>query len=151
MNVPKFEESYYNCQMYGQKAFECRSKSIWSLSKVRSYGNSYNWDYNTRYKYHYCQEYGYIPKNCIRTYFSGNYKRWLSQTTCFSYHKTGHISKHCPTRSKVSNSKFDKRKANFEHIRNEMEKTWKKKYAKSTSNGEEITSPNGSSGHTSSN
>ena len=77
----------------------------------------------------------------------------LSEITCFSYHKTSHISKHCPTRSKAPNSKLNKGKGkvDVEHIRNEMNKTWKKKDAKSTSNGEGITLSNGSSGHTSSN
>ena len=152
INVPKFEGNYYNCQKYGHRAFEFRSKSTWSSNKVRSYGNSYNWDSNTRYSYHFCQEHGHILENCIRTHFSGDYKRWLSQTTCFSYHKTSHINNHCPTRSKAPNSEFDKGKGkvDVEHIRKKMNKTWKKKDVGSTLNGEGITSPNGSSGHTSS-
>ena len=84
---------------------------------------------------------------------SGNYKRWLSQTTCFSCHKTSHISKHCPTRSKAPSCEFfkGKGKVDVEHIKNDMNKTWKKKDASSTSNGEGITSPNGSGDHTLSN
>ena len=123
------------------------------IKQGKIYENSYNWDYNMRYSCHYCQEYGHIPKNYIKTHFGGNYKRWLSQTTCFSYHKIGHISKHCPTRSKAPSSKFDKGKGetDIENIKKKMNKTWKKKDAESTSNGEGITSPNGSSGHTSSN
>ena len=66
-------------------------------------------------------------------------------------HKTGHINKHCPTRSKAPNSKFDKGKIEVEHIKSEMNKTWKKKDVENTSNGEGITSPNGSSDHTSTN
>ena len=79
----------------------------------------YNWDYNTRKSCHYCQEYGHIPKNCIRTHFNGNYNRWLSQTTCFSCLKIDHINKHCPTRSKAPSCEFDKGKGktNVEHIR----------------------------------
>ena len=100
------------------------------------------------YSYHYYQEYGCIPENYIRTHYSGNYNRWLSQTTCFRCHKIGHIRKNCPTRSKAPNSKFDKGKIEVEHIRNEMNRTWKKKDVESTSNREGITSPNG---HTSSN
>ena len=128
---------------------------MWSsnkLAKLRSHGNFYNWDYNTRYNYHYCQEYGHITKNCIRTNFTENYKGWLSQTTCFSCLKIGHISKHCPTRSKAPSCEFNKgkEKADVEHIRGEMNKIWKKRDDCSTSNGG-ITSPNGSSGHTSSN
>ena len=48
---------------------------------------------------------------------------------------------------------FDKGKgkANVEHIRDEMNKTWKKKDDCNTSNGEDITSPNGLGDHTSSN
>ena len=150
-NAPKFEGHCYNYQKYGHKACDYRSKPTWSSSKVRSYENSYTWDYNTRYSCHYYQEYGHIPKNCIRTHFSGDYKRWLSQTTYFSYQKIGHSRENFPTRSKAPNSKFDKGKIEFDHIRSEMNKTWKKKDAESTSNGEGITSPNGSSGHTSSN
>ena len=51
----------------------------------------------------------------------------VSQTTCFSCHKIGHIRKNCPTRSKAPNFEFDKGKVDVEHIRNEMNKTWKKK------------------------
>ena len=145
--APKYEGHCYNCQKYGHRAFECRSKPTWTSNKVRSYGNSYNWDYNTRYSYHYCQEYGHIPENYIRTHFSGDYKRWLSQTTCFSCHKTGHIKKNCPTSSKAPISKFDKGKIEVEHIGNEMNMTWKKKCTETTSNVEGVTSPNGSSGH----
>ena len=54
-------------------------------------------DYNTRYNCHYYQEYEHVSKNCIRTHFRSNSKRWLSQTTCFSCLKTGHVSKNCPT------------------------------------------------------
>ena len=106
-----------------------------------------------RYSCHYYQEYGHIPKNCIRTHFSGNYKRWLSQTTCFSCLKISHISKHCPTRSKAPSCEFDKGKGkvDVEHIRDEIKKTWKKKDDCNTSNGEGITSPNGLGDHTSSN
>ena len=87
------------------------------------------------------------------THFRGNYQRWLSQTTCFNCLKTSHINRHCPTKSKAPSSKFDKRKGkvNFEHIREEMNKTWKKKDDYSTSHGEGITSPNGSGDHTLSN
>ena len=154
MHTQIFEGYFYNCHKYGQRAFECRSKPMWSLNrktKVRNNGNSYNWHYNTRYSFHYFQQYGHVPKNCIRTQFKGNYQRWLSQTTCFSCHKNGHIRKNCPTRSKAPKSKFDKGKTEVEHIRNEMNRTWKKKDTESTSNGEGITSPNGSSGHISSN
>ena len=55
------------------------------------------------------------------------------------------------TRSKAPKFEFDKGKTKVDNIRNEMNKTWKKKDTKSTSNGEGITSPNGSSGYTSSN
>ena len=41
MNMPKFEEHCYNCKKYGHRVFECRSKSTWSSSKVRSHENSY--------------------------------------------------------------------------------------------------------------
>ena len=33
----------------------------------------------------------------MRTHFRDNYNRWLSETTCFSYLKTGHVSKNYPT------------------------------------------------------
>ena len=107
------------------------------LTKVRNNGNIYNWDYNTRYSYHYCQEYGHVPKNCIRTHFSGNCQRLLRQISCFDYLKTSHISKYCPTKSKAPSYEFDKGKSkeNVEYIREEMNKTWKKKDDCSTSNG----------------
>ena len=104
-----------------------------------------------RYICHYCQEYGHIPKNCIRKNLRGNYKRWLNQTTCFSCHKIGHVRRDFPTRSKAPKSEFDKGKIEVDNVRNEMNKTWKKKDVCSTSNGEGITSPNGSGDHTSSN
>ena len=155
IRTPRFEGYYYNYQKYGHKAFECKSKSMWSPNrsiKVRSHGHSYNWDYQTRQSYHYCQECGHIPENCIRTHFRGNYNKWLSQITCFSYLKIGHISKHFPTRSKAPNSKFNKEKGkvDVEHIRGEINKTWKKRDGSSAPNGG-ITSPNRSSGHISSN
>ena len=70
----------------------------------------------------------------------------------FSFLKIGHIRKYCPTRSKAPNPKFNKGKGkvDVEHIRGEMNKTWKRRDGSNTSNGG-ITSPNRSSGHTSSN
>jgi hypothetical protein len=66
--------------------------------------------------------------------------------------KTGHISSNCPTRSKAPSSEYNKEKGkeNAEQIRGQMNKTWKKKDECGTSSAE-ITSPNGSSGHSSSN
>ena len=65
------------------------------------------------------------------------HNRCLSQTTCFSYLNTDHIRKRYPTRSKAPNCEFEKGKvkADVEHIRGEMNKTWKKKDGCSTSNG----------------
>ena len=102
---------------------------------------------------HYYQEYGHIPKNYIRTHFRSDYKSWLSQTTCFSCLKTGHISRNCPTRSKAPSCEFNKGKgkADIENVRDEMNKTWKRKEDCSTSSADGITSPNGSGDHTSSN
>ena len=103
----------FNCKKYGHRAFECRSNPMWSLNKLvmkKSHTHHYNWDYNTRQSCIYCQEYGYIPENYIRTHLSENYNRWLSQTTCFSCHKTCHVKKNCPTMSKAHKSKFDKGK-----------------------------------------
>ena len=61
------------------------------------------------------------------------------------------MRKDCPTRSKAPKFKFDKGKIEVENVRNEMNKTVKKKRTESTSNGQGITSLNESSGHTSSN
>ena len=58
------------------------------------------------------------------------------------------MRKNFPTRSKAPKSKFEKGKIEVENVRNEMNK---KKEIESTSNGEEITSLNESSGHISSN
>ena len=51
-------------------------------------------------------------------------KKKLSQSTCFIYLKTDHISKHFPTRSNAFNCEFDKGqgKVDVEHIRDEMNK-----------------------------
>ena len=136
--TPKFEGHCYTYQKYGHREFECKSKSTWTPKKVRSH----NWDYNTRYNYHYCQEYGHILENCIRTHFKGNYSRWLSQTTCFSCHKNGHVRKDCPTRSKATKFEFEKGKIEVDNVRNEMNKKWKKNETERTSNGEGITSLN---------
>jgi hypothetical protein len=151
----RFEGHCYNCKKYGHRAFECRSKPMWTSNqpeKTSNKGNHHYWDYNTRLSCHYCQEYGHAPENCIRTHFRGNYRRWLSETTCFSCLKIGHISRNCPTRSKAPSSEYSqgKAKVGIEQIRGQMNKTWKKKDECSTSSAE-ITSPNGSSGHSSSN
>ena len=53
-------------------------------------------------------KYGNFPENCIRTHFRSDYSRWLSLTTCFSCLKIGHISRHCPTKSKAPSSEFKK-------------------------------------------
>ena len=45
------------------------------------------------------------------THFSGNYNKWLTQTTCFSCLKIGHIIQYFPTKSKVPSYDFDKGKA----------------------------------------
>ena len=45
MHTQRFEGYYYNCQKYGHKAYERRSKSKWSSNKqakVNHNGNSYN-------------------------------------------------------------------------------------------------------------
>ena len=122
------------------------------LAKTPSNGNHHYWDYNTRLSCHYCQEYGHAPENCIRTHFRGNYRRWLSETTCFSCLKTSHISRNYPTRSKAPSSEFnqEKTKVDVECIRGKVNKTWKRNDECITSSAE-ITSPIGSSDHTSSN
>ena len=75
----------------------------------------------------------------------------MSQTTCFSCHKIGHVRNNFPTRSKAPKFKFDKGKTEVENVRNEMNNTWKRKETEKTSNAEGITSLNEPSGHTSSN
>lgn len=69
-----------------------------------------------------------FPKNFIRTDFRGNYNRWLSETTCFSYLNTGHVSKNYPTRSLASSNGKNKgkEKVNVEKVKVQMNKTWKK-------------------------
>ena len=70
----------------------------------------------------------------------------------FQLLKIGHISMKCPTKSKAPSCEFDKGKGkvNVEHIKEEMNKTWKRKDGYNTSNGEGITSPNGLGDHISS-
>ena len=88
----------------------------------------------------------------IRKHFRSDCKRWLSQTTCFSYFKTSHISQYCPTRSKEPSCEFNKGKgkANIEYVQNEINKTWKRKEDCNTSSREGITLPNGLGDHTTS-
>ena len=45
----------------------------------------------------------------------------------------------CPTRSMAPKSEFNKEKIEVNNVRNEMNKTWRKKKIESTSNGEGIT------------
>ena len=75
----------------------------------------------------------------------------MSQTTCFSCHKTGHVRKDYLTRSKGPKFESDKEKIEVSNVKNEMNKKWKKKEIENTSNREGITSLNESSDHTSSN
>ena len=129
---------------------------MWSSNretKVKKYGNSYNWDYNIRYSCHYFQEHGHVLENCIRTHFRSDYKRWLSQTICFSFLKIGHIIHYCQTRSNAPSCEFNnikgKGKEDVENVRNEMNKIGKEREDCNKSSGEGITSPNMSSDHTS--
>ena len=132
MRTLRFNGQCYNYKKYGHRSFECRSKPMWTpnqLARRNNHGHHYKWDYNTKKIYHYYQEYWHVPKNCIRTHFRGNYNRWLSQTTCFSCLKTAHISKYCPTRSKVPSCEFDKGKSkvDVEHIKDEMKRHGRKR------------------------
>ena len=56
--------------------------------------------------------------------------------------KTRHVSRNCPTKVKAPKTEVNKgkEKADVDHIRADMKKTWKKRDGPSTSNGE-ITSP----------
>ena len=84
-------------------------------------GNSHNWDYNTWYNYHYCGEYGYIPKNYIKTHFRINNKKWLNgELFCFSFLKVGHIIRKCRTIAPTPNNGNAKGKDKVE-----VKKTWK--------------------------
>lgn len=153
--IQRFDGHCYNCNKYVHRAFECRSKPMWTPNQhVRRDINAhhYNWDYNTRQSCHYCQEYGHIPYNFIRTHFKGNYKRCLSQTTCFSFLETRHVSRNCPTKAKTPKVEVNKGKGKVdeEYIRVDMKKTWKKRDVPSTSN-RRVTSLKRSSDHTSSN
>ena len=150
----RFDRHCHNCKKYEHRAFECRSKPMWVPNQHErrdNYVHHYNWDYNTRQSCHYCQEYGHIPQNCIRTHFKGNYNRWLNQTTYFSCLKTRHVSRNCPTKAKAPKNEVSKGKEKVEeHIKIDMKKTWQKRDEPSTSNGR-VTSPKRSSDHTSSN
>lgn len=151
----RFDGHYYNFQKYGHRAFECRSKPMWTPNRHargNNYAHHYYWDYNTRKSCHYCQKYGHIPQKYIRTHFKGNYNRWLNKTTCFSCLKTGHISKNYPTKAKASKTKVNKgkEKVDVKNIKVDMKKTWQRRDGSSSSNGG-VTSPKRSSDHTSSN
>ena len=125
----RFDGHYYNFKKYGHRAFECRSNLMWTPNqhaRRHNYAHHYNWDYNTRKSCHYCQEYGHVPQNYIRTHFKGNYSRWLNQTTCFNFLKTRHVSRYCPTKAKAPKIEVNNGKEKFdvEHIRADMKKTW---------------------------
>ena len=132
MRTPRFDVHYYNYKKYGHRTFECRSKPMWTnnqSTRISNYAHHYNWDYNTRKRCHYYQEYGHVPQNCIRTHFKGNYSRWLNQTTCFSCLKTIHVSRYCPTKAKAPKTKVNKgkEKVDVEHMKAEMKKTWQRR------------------------
>ena len=153
MRTQIFDGHCYNCKKYGHRAFECRSKPMWTPNQPtrrNNYAHNYNWDYNTRQSCHHYQEYGHVPQNCIRTHFKRNYSRWLSQTTCFNFLKIGHISRNYPTKVKAPKTGVNKGEVDVEHIRADLKKTWQRRDESSTSNGG-ITSPMKSSDHTSSN
>ena len=108
IRTPRFDGHYYNCKKYGHRAFECKSKPMWTpnqSSRRNNYAHHCNWDYNTRQSCHYCQEYGHIPQN---------YNRWLNKTTCFSCFKTRHVSRNCPTKAKAPKTEVNKGKENFD-------------------------------------
>ena len=108
--------------------------------------------YNIRKFFHYCQEYGNIPQNYVRTHFKGNYNRCLNKITCFSFLKTRHVSKNCPTKVKAPKTEVNKgkEKVDVENIKVDMKTTWQRRDGSSSSNGG-VTSPKRSSDHTSSN
>ena len=112
-------------------------------------GNTYDWDYNTRYSFHYYQEYEHIPRNCIRTHFTSNYKRWFNEIVCFSCHNIGHVSNKYPTRSPTLRNENNKGKdkVDVEKVRNQMNTTWRKKEDYSSTSQSEVTSSNGSGDH----
>jgi hypothetical protein len=158
INAPstqRFNGYCFNYQKFGHKAYECRSKAKWTpnkLSNAPKQGNIYNWDYNTRYSYHYCQEYGHIPKNCTRTHFRGNYKRWLNEIVFFSCHKLGHVKRNCPTKAPTPSNANNKGKdqVDAEQVKRKMNAIWRKKEECSANNESEVTSSSGSSDHTTS-
>ena len=152
MRTQRFDGHYENCKKYGYRAFECRSKPMWTPNqhaRRKNYAHHYNQDYNTRKICHYCQEFGHIPQNYIRKHFKGNYNRWLNQTTCFSCLKTRHVSRNYPTKVKASKTGVNKgkEKVDVEHIRVDIKNTWQRSNGSSTSNGG-VTSPKRSSDHT---
>ena len=128
MRTQIFDGHCYNCKKYGHRAFKCRSKLMWTPNqhtRRNNYAHHYDWDYNTGKICHYCQEYGHIPQNYIRTHFKGNYSRWLNQTTYFSCLKTGHVSRNYPTKLKAPKTKINKgkEKVDVQHIRENMNRT----------------------------
>ena len=67
--------------------------------------------------------------------------------------KNGHTSRNFSTRSKADISEFKKGKGkvDVENVRDEMNKTWKRKEDCNTSSLDGISSPNGLGDHTTSN
>ena len=116
-------------------------------------GNTYDQDYKTRYNFHYYQENGHVPKNCIGTHFRGNYKRWLNEIVCFSCLKIGLVTRNYPTRSLTlrNPNKNGKGEVDVKQVRNQMNTTWRNKEDCSSTSQSEVTSSNGLGDHTSTN
>ena len=76
----------------------------------------------------------------------------MNKTTFFNCLKTGHGSKNYPTKVKAPKTEVNKDKEKFdvENIKEDMKKTWQRRYGSGSSNGG-VTSHKRSSDHTSSN
>ena len=153
LETQKFNGYCFNSENFGHKESECQSKPKripHKLSNSPRNGNTYYWDYNTRYSCHYYQEYRHVPKNCIRTHLRGNYSRWFNEVTCFSCLKTDHVSRNYPTRSPtLRNQNYNgKKKVKVEQVRSQMNSTWREKEVCSTTSQSKVPSSNGSSDHT---
>lgn len=112
--------------------------------------NSYNWDYNTWYNCHYYGKYGHIGENCLKTHFRGKSKSWMNASmVCYRCNKIGHLKKYC--RSPIPRNDQSMNEDISEKLRNQMNKTWKKKEEGSISEASapKVTQSDGSGDHTS--
>ena len=88
----------------------------------------------------------------MKTHFRGKSKSWMNGSmVCYKCNKVNHLKRDC--RSPMSSNVTNQNEDIYEKLRNQMEKTWRKKEQENSSEATTltITQSNGSGDHTSSN